>query len=397
MINSHDKAHVYYNFQMFLCYSFCLLFFLLPVAKSPPLIAGGLVILIWVLSGRFIKDYKIWIGQDWTLPVVFFILLPWAGLIWTNDIEKGIPFAEKSYYWLFAFAISSIPYAKTIYFIWAFIAGLSLNVAIALLQYAGIAPYFKEDFATGLLTGINPYISYSLILVLGMLILSFCFSKTDKKWQKISLIILIAAYIFNLSIIHGRSGYIAFIVLSPLLIYNLTGRKHFLKSMIAAILISGVFLLSPMVQHRITLIKQEVTLYYQGHKHTSVGLRLHMWDGALKIFIDNPIIGVGTGGFEMSLKQNSFEPSLAGLDQPHNSFLYMATSFGVVGVFSILWLFAVFLKKGWKHRKNIQGYSMLVFGIILIIGSMTDTQILSRITGILFALFMGMRVNEDET
>lgn len=397
MINSHDKTCVYYNPQMLLCCSFCLLFFLLPIAKSPPLIAGGLVILIWFLSGSFIKDYKIWIRQDWTLPVVFFILLPWAGLIWTNDIEKGIPFAQKSYYWLFAFAISSIPYVKTVYFIWAFLAGLSLNVGISILQIAGIVPYFRDTFATGLLTGVNPYISYSLILVLGMLILSFCFSKTDKKWHKISLIILIAAYIFNLSIIHGRSGYIAFIILSPLLIYNLIGRKHFLKSMIAAILISGVFLLSPMVQHRIELIKEEVALYYQGQKITSVGLRLHMWEGAINIFRDNPLIGVGTGGFEKSLRQYGSDPALPGLDQPHNSFLYMATSFGVIGIFSILWLFVVFLKKGWKHRKNIQGYSMLMFGIILIIGSMTDTQILSRITGILFALFMGMRVNEDET
>lgn len=397
MIKTSDKTCLYYNPQMLFYYSFCLLFFLLPVAKSPPLIAGGLVLLIWLLSGSFIKDYKIWLGQDWTLPVIFFVLLPWVGLIWTNDIEKGIPFAEKSYYWLFAFAISSIPYVRTVYFIWAFLAGLSLNVGISILQCAGIVPYLRDDFATGLLTGINPYISYSLILVLGMLIISFYFSKTDKKWQKVSLIILIAAYIFNLSMIYGRSGYIAFIILSPFLIYNLVGKKHFLMSILAAVLITGLFMLSPMVQHRINLIKEEVSLYYHGQKFTSVGLRLHMWEGSINIFMDNPLIGVGTGGFEKSLKQYDPAPALPGLDQPHNSFLYMATSFGVIGVFSILWLFFVFLRKGWKYRKNIQGYSMLMFGIILIIGSMTDTQILSRITGILFALFMGMRVNEDET
>ncbi len=397
MINSDDKTCLYYSPQMLLFYSFCLLFFLLPIAKSPPLIAGGLVILIWVISGSFIKDYKRWIKQDWTPPVLLFIILTWVGLIWTNDLENGISFAEKSYYWLFAFAISSIPHAKTFYFIWAFIAGLSLNATTAILQYAGIVPYLKEGSATGFLTGMNPYISYSLMLVLGMLILSFLFAKMTKNWQKISLVILIAAYIFNLSIIHGRSGYIAFIFLSPILIYNLAGKKHFLKSMIAAALLSSLFFLSPTVQHRINLIKEEVTLYYQGHKNTSVGLRLHMWDGSLKIFMDNPLIGVGTGGFEGALKKYRPDPSLSGLDQPHNSFLYMATSFGAIGVFSILWLFVVFLKKGWKYKGNIQGYSMLMFGIVLIIGSMTDTQILSRITGILFALFMGMQVNEDET
>lgn len=397
MIKTSDKTSVYYNPQMLLCYSFCLMVFLLPATKSPALIAGGLTILIWVLSGRFVKDYKIWLGQEWIKPVILFILLPWFGLIWTDDPKKGIDFAEKSYYWIFAFAISSIPHKRTIYLIWSFIAGISLNVAVSTLQYAGIVPYLKNDFATGLLTGFNPYISYSLILVLGMLILSFHFRNTVNKWQKILIIVLIISYIFNLSIIHGRSGYIAFITLSPLMIYNLVGRKHFLKSIIAAVLITGMFLLSPIVQHRINLIKEEISLYYQGQKFTSVGLRLHMWEGAIKIFRDNPLIGIGTGGFEKSLKQYNPDPSLPGIDQPHNSFLYMATSFGIIGIFSILWLFVVFMKKGWNHRDNILGYSMLMFGIILIIGSMTDTQILSRVTGILFAVFTGMRVKDDKS
>lgn len=390
---STDKFH---NPKALLFYSFCLLFFLLPLAKSPPLIACGIVLLIWVFSGTFIKDFKLWFRQNWIPPVILFIILHWIGLLWSNDLEKGLTFAEKTYYWLFAFAITSIPFAKTVYFILAFICGLSINVIIAILQYLGIVPYLQEGVATGFLTGMNPYISYSLILVLGMMILSFYFSKIDKKWQKIFLIILIAAYIFNLSIIYGRSGYIAFIVLSPFLIYNLVGKKHFIKSLIVAVILAGLFLLSPTVQHRLTLIKEEIRLYYQGHKNTSVGLRLHMWDGAIKVFKENPLIGVGTGGYEGALKKICPDPSLSGLDQPHNSFLYMATSYGVIGILSILWLFVVFLKKGWKNRENIQGYSMLMFGIILIIGSMTDTQIISRITGILFALFMGMRVNEDE-
>ncbi len=387
----------FYNPKTLLFYSFCLLFFLLPIAKSPPLIAGGLVILVWLLSGIFIKDYKLWIKQNWAPPVIFFILLPWVGLFWTDDLAKGLTFAEKSYYWLFAFAIVSIPYAKTVYLIWAFIAGLSLNVMVAILQYFGIVPYLQDSMATGFLTGMNPYISYSLILVFGMLILSFYFSKIDKKSQKIALIFLIIMYIFNLSIIYGRSGYIAFIILTPIIIYNLVGKKHFVKSVIIAIILSALFLFSPTVQHRIALIKEEIHLYYQGHKNTSVGLRLHMWDGAIKIFKDNPWIGVGTGGFEGALKKYRPEPSLSGLDQPHNSFLYMATSYGLIGILSILWLFFVFLRKGWQSRKNIQGFSILMFGIILIIGSMTDTQIISRITGILFALFMGMRANNDES
>ncbi len=365
------------------------------MTKSPPLIAGGLTIIAWVFSGRFIKDYKIWVGQEWVKPVILFMLLHWIGLLWTDDLDKGVSFAQKSYYWLFAFAVASIPFKKAIYLIWAFIAGLSLNVFIAILQYAGAVPFLRQDFATGLLTGMNPYISYSLILVLGMLILSFVFRHAGKPWEKIIIVIFIASYIFNLSIIHGRSGYIAFIILIPLIVYNLSGRRHFLKSMIAAVLIAGMFLFSPMVQHRINLIKQEILLYQQGQKLTSVGLRIYMWEGSIKIFLNNPLIGVGTGGFEKALNEIDFDSAPKGIDQPHNSFLYMGASFGIIGIISILWLFIVFLRKGWKHKDNILGYSALAFGAVLIIGSMTDTQILSRITGILLAVFIGMRVEKS--
>ncbi|MCX8031545.1 MAG: O-antigen ligase family protein [Thermodesulfovibrionales bacterium] len=382
-------------FNNLLFYSLCFMFFLLPIAKSPPLIVGGFVIFIWTLSGAFIRDYKKWLLQSWSPPVLVFIVLLWIGLLWSNDVQKGLQFAIKSYYWLFAFAIASIPYEKNQYFIYSFIFGLSINVLVSLMQFLGVLPYFKEDFATGFLTGFNPYISYSLILVHGMLILSFLFNTTKKKSLKALIIFFLVAYILNLSIIHGRSGYFAFILLSPIIIYNIIGKKKLFTILLTSLTIVLLFLLSPTVQHRLSLIKSEIILYYQGEKNTSVGLRLHMWDGAIKIFLDNPLIGVGTGGFEKALQQYSPEPPLWGLEQPHNSFLFMATNFGIFGIFSLLWLFTVYLKKGWKFRNNLSGYSMLMFGTILIIGSMTDTQIFSRITGILFALYMGMNFKQD--
>ena len=396
MATKDIKKFGFFDSERIIFYSFCLMLFLLPMTKSPALIAGGLTIALWVFSGRFIKDLGALLKQKWAKPVLLFIILPWLGLLWTNDFQKGLDFAQKSYYWLFAFAVISIPHTRAINLIWAFIAGLSLNVLVSIFQYIGIIPYLRQDFATGLLTGINPYISYSLILVLGMAILSFVFGNVEKRWQKVLIIILIASYIFNLSIIHGRSGYIAFLVLLPVIIFNLAGKKHIMKGVIAVVFITVIFLFSPMVQNRINLIKEEISLYYQGHKGTSVGLRLYVWENSIKIFANSPLIGVGTGGFAKSLVELNSNTSLPALDQPHNSFLYMATSFGLIGIFSILWLFVVFLKKGWRCRNNLAGYSVFLFGIILIIGSMTDNQILSRITGILLAVFMGMRVEKDE-
>lgn len=390
MIN-YDKSQIP---QTLLFGILCLLFFSQSIGTSPSVIVGILVILIWLGSGIFIKDFKFWYKQEWTLPVFFFIFLHWIGLIWTTDVVKGLTFAQKTYYWLFAFLIASIPSHKTVYFLWAFLAGLTVNVSIAIAQYVELIPCIKEGLATGLIGG---YITYSLMLVVGVLMLSFYLSETTKKWKKTILLILIFAYIFNLAIIPGRSGYLAFVALCPLFLYNLMGKKHFFRSIMLSFLVIGLFLLSPTVQQRLNLVSEEINLYYQGHKDTSIGLRLYMWDKSIKIFLDNPLIGVGTGGFEKTVINNYDSTFISvGIDQPHNSFFYMATSFGILGIISILWLFFVFLKKGWKYRKSFTGYSTLIFGLVLLIGSLTDTQILSHITGMLFALFMGMRLELDD-
>lgn len=392
MINN-DKSQIP---QTLLFGILCLLFFSLSIGTSPSVIIGILAILVWLVSGIFIKDFKFLYKQEWTLPVFFSIFLHWIGLIWTTDVVKGLTFAKKTYYWLFAFIIASIPSHKTVYFLWAFLSGLTLNVSISIAQYVELIPYINEGLATGLM-GRSPYITYSLMLVLGVLMLSFYFSKTTKKWKKTIILILILAYIFNLAIIPGRSGYLAFIALCPVFLYNLMGKKHFFRSIMLSFLVIGLFMLSPTVQQRLNLVLEEINLYYQGNKDTSIGLRLYMWDKSIKIFLDNPIIGVGTGGFEKTVINNYDSTFISvGIDQPHNSFLYMATSFGILGIISILWLFFVFLKKGWRYRKSFTGYSTLIFGLVLLIGSFTDTQILSHTTGILFALFMGMRLDDNE-
>jgi O-antigen ligase len=76
---------------------------------------------------------------------------------------------------------------------------------------------------------------------------------------------------------------------------------------------------------------------------------------------------------------------------PHNSFLFMAANYGIVGVISLCWIFFIYLKSAWRHRDTLMGFSILSFGLIVLIGSFTDTQILQIHTAILFALFTGLQ------
>lgn len=375
-------------------WGFCSTFFFIPVATTPAVIAGLLTLSLWIFTGRFIKDSHLWFKQKWFVPVLLFMSLPLIGLLYTDDIKTGLDFAKKSYYWLYAFAIASLPfqrYSPTL-MLNAFLLGLSLAAVISITQLVGIFPMTKGIH----MSFINP-ITYRLFLVFGMLILSFYFGKVKEIKQKILFGSGMLLYFLNLYLsidIGGRSAYPSFILMTPLMIYNLLSQRHILKTAIISFFIMVALFLSPLVQNPLNDAKAWVKLYYEGDPNTSVGLRLHLWEGAVRIFLENPIIGVGTGGYQSAMKKYEtpmLRPELRGFSQPHNSFLYMAANFGIVGVILLCWIFFVFLEKGWKHRDNLIGFSILSFGLVVLIGSLTDTQILQVHTGLLFAFLMGLQ------
>ena len=375
-----------------LFWSFCSTFFFLPVATSPAVISGLISLGVWIFSGKIVRDRNDWSGQSWFKPVILFMLLPWFGLLWSNDINIGLEFAKKSYYWLYAFAILSLGH---IYYpnilIKSFLSGLSLTVFISISQYIGIISMTNVYQA-----GFMGHITYSLLLVFGILLLSFYYREAKLNKHRVAILILIAVYVFSLSINMGRIGYFAFVFLSPWILFNILGRKNILLIVAALCTLIVILSLSRTVQDRTKLAVEEINAYYSGSKNTSVGRRLYMWEGAFKMILENPLLGVGTGGYQRALAQYRDDPSLPDIIHPHNTFLYVASSYGIVGLLSFSWLFIIFLKKGWSARETIEGFASLSYGAVLLIGSLTDTQILSVSTGILFALLTGLRTKQNE-
>lgn len=386
------KKNILVNNLLF--WGLCLTFFFIPIATSPAVIAGLVSLAIWILSGKFLYDRDKWLKQSWTLPVIIFMLLPWAGLIWTNDVNKGLDFATKSYYWLFAFAIASLSFQSSETFIKVFLSGLTFTVTLSLMQFVGMTPMPK-----GYPAGFMGHITHSLFIVFGLLLLSFYFGKLHNKKVKIFIFLLMILYFLNLIVGYGRVGYLAFLISSPLIIKKIVGRKHIIKTAWIITILIGISILSPTVKIRIDQAVTEIKQYDTGNLNTSIGRRFYMWEGAIKIFLKNPILGVGTGGYQKAMNDYAalrLRPLHIRFSQPHNSFLYMASSFGIIGIISLLWLFTVFLRKGWRSRNDVVGFSILSFGIVLIIGSLTDTQILSLATAKMFALLMGIKPDLDD-
>ncbi|MDI1471842.1 MAG: O-antigen ligase family protein [Thermodesulfovibrio sp.] len=371
--------------------SLCCLLFFIPLSTSISVIVGFFVIAIWIISGIAIRNIIDVLKQRWMIPVFVFIFLPWVGLIWTSDIIKGLDFATKSYYWLYTFVVASIFMTKENLkiLINAFLTGLAVLSILSLLHFLDIIPkllWIPTVFNKKSITS-------SLLLVFGMLLLSFYFKEATGKKEKIFILSMFFLFFIALLIGTGRAGYLAFVLLCPIMIYNFFG-KNFVKIIFVNLIMILLLFLSPIVQNRVYQAYNDIVQYQERNPNTSVGLRLHMWQGAFKIFLENPIIGVGTGGYQLAMKKYenpSLAPEFHNIDDPHNSYLYMSVSFGILGLFSLFWLFGILLKNGFRNRENIGGFAVLAYTLVLIIGSLTSTQILSLATGFLLAILSGFQ------
>lgn len=325
-----------------------------------------------------------------------FAILPWLGLIYTPDPWGfGIDYAGKTYYWLFCLALASLSF-KNIELRWlieAFLLGLAVNACVGIMQFAGvIAP--KQGWFSGLTRGYNTLTVY---LVLGILICAFYFREAEEQKKRFGLIVLMMLYFFHLIIMEGRAGYLTFILLFPFMIKTLFRKVSMWEIALVCVLIVGGMSFSPVVKKRIELTVSQLKYHMSaapdkawGREYTVHQDRFYMWKGAIQLFLENPLIGVGTGGYSASLKEtrDSDDPVIA---HPHNNILYMATSYGMIGIVLFIWLFWELLRNGWKEKNTLVGHLVLCAALVLFLNGLFNTTILDAGTVLLLTLVVGLQ------
>jgi hypothetical protein len=68
----------------------------------------------------------------------------------------------------------------------------------------------------------------------------------------------------------------------------------------------------------------------------------------------------------------------------------MAFSYGMAGLAVLLWYFMVALIAGWKKRKTAGGFALLAYTLVMVVGSLTDTQVIQSHSALLLAVCSGL-------
>ena len=383
-----------------LFYLFLGVFFSMPIGTSPPIIFGVLAAAVWIFSGKALTTVDTCLRRSWFWPVVLLICLPWIGLFYTPDLNGlGIKFAKKTHYWVYCMAVASLSLAihSPHKLIKAFLFGLAFNSLVAILQCAGLISAIDMNGSKQYLGFGLGYSTQSVFLIVGMLTASYYFRVSTEKKTRIFFILLMAEYVFHLVILLGRVGFFTFAILSPLIARNLFKEFDVFKISLVYVLLLGMTFLSPVVRQRVSFSIDQLEHHLAGDPDRAWGKeytehqdRFYMWYGAVDIFLENPLFGVGTGGYATVLKKRG-KPEWPFIAHPHNNFLHMAVSYGVIGLFALCWFFWEIIRNAWGERQTPLGYFILSTALVILVSGLVDTHILDSGPAFLLAVATGLQ------
>jgi O-antigen ligase len=370
-------------------------FFSMPLGTAPPTGLSIAAAAVWLFSGTAFRSREIYLKQSWCRPVWALIVLPWVWLIYSPDPAGiGLEYAGKTHYWIYAMTMAAVAArADRERLVQAFLAGLAANAVVGGMQLVGLYPP-TNGWYSGFGRG---YSTLSAYLVLGMLMASYYFrTLTDRRFKGLSLF-LAGFYFFHLVILQGRTGYVTVVALLPLILRNILPRVHPVRIAAVCVLLAGLMFLSPIVRERVHLSVAQIQYHIQadpekawGREYTDNLDRFYMWYGAVRIFLAHPVAGVGTGGVQAARQAmgNPGDPLIA---HPHNDLLYMAASYGIIGIAVFIWFFWTLLQNGWRERHTAVGYFVLSCGLVVLVSGLLNAQILDAGMALLLAYAAGLQ------
>ncbi|MBF0226705.1 MAG: O-antigen ligase family protein [Desulfobacterales bacterium] len=377
-------------------YVFCAAFFCMPIGTAFFTAFGVLSVILCFFSGLGFKKIPVFIKQSWFWPVLGMILVHWLGFLYSPDpLGFGIQYAQKTHYWLYCIAIASIKIddKRFVLLLKCFISALFFNSILALFQFTGVISGENGE-CTGFGVG---YRTLSAYLIIGMLIISYKLKSCSSNKTKYFLYFLLVIFFLNLIILKGRTGYITFLAVSPFILHNIFKKINVPKIFLIYLLITGAMFMSPIFRERISLSLEQIKFHINadpdiawGKGYTVNQDRFYMWHGAVLIFIENPLIGAGTGGYPIAMKKIG-KPEWPTLRHPHNDFLYMASSFGIIGVYLYFWIFGEALKNLWMYKDYLLGNFIFSGIIVILVSGITNAQILDAGMAFLFVILIGLQ------
>lgn len=379
--------------QATLPYLFLLLGLVLPFSVAIENI-GVLVFLVLLLfSGISPVQWRELLRNRVVLSLLGFFLLQVVGLLWTRDIGSGVQIIAKHSYLLlvplFMIAVRKEwvrAYLVVFFVAMAFQSLLSIGMWLHILPPSRLGGVLDPVPFMGHIS-YNPFLAVAMYVGIYWLLFDASRTLTQKGLITCALLIMLV----SMFVTRGRTGQVMFFVMVAITMYQYF-EKNRLKAMLwATVLIgflaAGAVTFSPAFQERTRDAYAEFGDFMRGEReHTDVGLRMAFFENSMEIIREHPLIGVGTGDFNMEYARvDARQPvSLGPTTNPHNMYVLEAVQFGVVGLFSLLWILYAQISFARNSLDPLQRRFGVAFPIMYGVIMLGDSYLRGHFTTMLF-------------
>lgn len=377
------------------------LVFSAPFSRTIYTISGLLFVITWLgqndLRDRLnqIKSFLI------TPPAVLLttIILIWA--TWSsspsNDVFNNIKVYSKLVMLLMLVSTFSDDLWRRRGW-WGFTAGMALVIGSTFANIVTDLPWSKTQ-NQGLGIDHSVFVEYVSQSVMTAVFLAFTIQRTlDSKdlfmkitWGGGSLLALFSV----MFLLQGRSGLVASVIVIILFtaIYTPLGRRWLaLISIVVALIL--LLISSPLMLERVQRGYAEV-IQYQAFGRTSLGLRIDMWQLALKNFLENPLLGTGIGSYHhlAAIHFSHFDAAelMYMVIHPHNQYLFFAMEYGVVGLLAFCWFLWRLTKTAYRS-KSPERIILFATTAVLAVDSLFNVPLWYRAESYFFYAILGLLV-----
>lgn len=325
----------------------------LPIAiiSLAKLLLLGCVIAVPLLAKNLPKNGAP-LAKTWTLPAVALVLLAFAlSLLWTVAPQQEA-LGSLAKYGKLVIIIAMMALIRerreAVYALGAFALSQLLVVASSWLLFV----HLPVAWATSRTT-LSHYTVFSGYLDQGIMSAVFaavCWHLRGLVPGRYGPQAAVAVAVVSLAnvffVMAGRSGQVVGVaMLSLAIMWQLPKKYRIVVAVLPFLLMLLLFVSSPTMRERLTLLKTEVQAYSpKQDTNTSSGVRLTFWRTAAQLIAQRPLAGAGIGSWstEYNRIERQKNPGHKDIDpngNPHQEYLYWGVQLGIPG----LLLFAAFL------------------------------------------------------
>ena len=169
-------------------------------------------------------------------------------------------------------------------------------------------------------------------------------------------IILFVLSIAALMFTGGRAAFGGWIV--GLIILIIIGNKKYRSSIVIACLL---------IIPGIVIFADQIPMFKRASVSDSFDFRYLIWQDAYKIFLDNPILGIGTGNYSNYVAVHNPDQfwiaynEITIFDHPESGYLKLLTEYGAFGFITIIGLIIYPIIIGFKKYQVNQNITILIF------------------------------------